>query len=110
MLHESYISPDIPVLGRQSADRNALCLTGHGYNTINLSLQFRRSEFTPVLGDERYLEELVLSDEDDMIVLRRIKLMRGISRLYRVSTCVESSCHVQCRPRSSATWDSQPLI
>ena len=55
---------------------------------IHLQLGF--AEFNAVVG-ERYLEELVLSDEDDVIVLGCVKFPRGIRWFGRITRGMEAT-------------------
>lgn len=105
-----YFRPDVPVLRRQSTDRHTLLLPRKCNNALDLSFQFGGGKFSPVLGDKRYLKELVLPDENDMIMLRGIKLVCGIDGLDRVSTCVESGYRIQRSSYGVGERNSQPLV
>ena len=61
-------------------------------NHLNLHLEFCRRELT-VLVCEQDLEELVLANKDNMVVLRRLRLLRGVCGLGRVMTRMKANEH-----------------
>jgi len=57
------------------------------YGYVHLKLSF--CEFDTIVC-ERNLEELVLSNENDVVVLCRVKFARGICLLVREQRCMET--------------------
>lgn len=90
LLKHTYISPGITVLGCECSNRYCFSVTSETNDIFNLRFQFRCTQFASVRVSERNNEELVFPDEDNVIVLGRIKLSRRVGRFSRIPGRMET--------------------